>query len=73
MSSLYTTYHNVRAANGNKSPHLESHKVLEKMKKFESNPNVKPMHIAIGQYIHMVGVNQQIDEIDWRPCWRSTE
>ena len=23
---------------------------------FKSNPNVKPMHIAIWQYIHMVGV-----------------
>ena len=36
MSSLQTTYHNIRAANGLKSPHLESHGVLEKMKEFQS-------------------------------------
>ena len=41
MSSLQTTYHNICAANGVKSPHLESHVVLEKMKEFESHPQVK--------------------------------
>ena len=41
MSSLQTTYHNICAANGVKSPHLESHEVLEKMKEFESHPQVK--------------------------------
>ena len=56
MSSLQTTYHNIRAANGVKSTHLETHEVLEKMKEFESNPQVKPMHKDISQYIHMVGV-----------------
>ena len=30
MFSLQTTYHNICAANGVKSPHLESHEVLEK-------------------------------------------
>ena len=30
MSSLQTTYHNIRAANGFRSPPLESHEVLEK-------------------------------------------
>ena len=54
MSSLQTTYDNIRAANGVKSIHLEAHEVLEKMKEFESNPQVKPMHKAISQYIHMV-------------------
>ena len=54
MSSLQTTYHNIRAAKGFKSPHLESHEVLEKV--FESNPQVKPMHKVIRQYMHMVGV-----------------
>ena len=53
MSSLQTTYHNIRAANGVRGPPLESHEVLEK--EFESNPQVKPMHKAIGQYMHMVG------------------
>ena len=37
MSSLLTTYHNICAANGVKSPHLESHEVLEKMEEFKSN------------------------------------
>ena len=37
MSSFQMIYHNIRAANGVKSPHLESHEVLEKMKEFESN------------------------------------
>ena len=50
MSSLQTAYHNIRAANGVKNPHLESHEVLEK--EFESNPQVKSMHKAM----HMVGV-----------------
>ena len=54
MSSIQTTYHNTRVANGVKSPHLESHEVLEK--DFESNPQVKPMYNAIRQYMHMVGV-----------------
>ena len=54
MSSLQTTYHNIRAANGVRSPPLKSHEVLEK--EFESNPQVKPMHKAIRQYMHMVGV-----------------
>ena len=51
MSSLQTTYNNIHAVNGVKSPHLESHEVLEKMKEFESNPQV---HKVIRQYIHMV-------------------
>ena len=38
MSSLQTTYHNIRAANGVKNTHLETHEVLEKMKEFETNP-----------------------------------
>ena len=54
MSSLLTTYHNIRATDGVKSPHLESHEVLEKMKISESNPQVKPMHKAIRQYMHLV-------------------
>ena len=56
MSSLQMTYmyHNMLAANGLKSPHLESYEVLEK--EFESKPQVKPMHKAIRQYMHMVGV-----------------
>ena len=54
MSSFQMTYHNIRAANGVKSPHLESHEVLEKIKEFESNPQVKPMHKATRQYMHMV-------------------
>ena len=54
MSSLQMIHHNVRAANGVKSAHLESHEVLEK--EYESNPQVKPMHKAIRQYMHMVGV-----------------
>ena len=54
MSSLRTTYHNIRAGNDVKSPHLESHEVLEK--DFESNYQVKPMHKAIRQYMHRVGV-----------------
>ena len=54
MSSLQTTCHNIRAANGVRSPPLESHEVLEK--EFESYPKVKPMHKAIRQYMHMVGV-----------------
>ena len=41
MSSLQTTYHNICAANGVKSLHLESHEVLEKMKEIESHPQVK--------------------------------
>ena len=53
MSSLQTTYHNIRAANGIRSPPLELHEVLEKV--LESNPKVKPMHKAIRQYMHMVG------------------
>ena len=36
MSSLQTTYRNILAANGIKSPHLDMHEVLEKMKEFES-------------------------------------
>ena len=56
MSSLQTTYHNICAANGVKSAHLESHVELEKMMEFESKPQVKPMHKAIRQYMHMVGV-----------------
>ena len=43
MSSLQTTYHIIPTANGDKSPHLE----LEKMKEFESNPQVKHVHKAI--------------------------
>ena len=43
MSSLQTTHHNMCAAYGVKSPHFETHEVLEK--EFESNPQVKPMHI----------------------------
>ena len=54
MSSLQTTYHNIRAANDVRSPPLESNEVLEK--EFESNPLVKPMHKAIRRYMHMVGV-----------------
>ena len=50
------TYNNIRAVDGVKSPHLESHGVVEKMKEFESNPQVKPMHKATRQYMHMVGV-----------------
>ena len=54
MSSFQTTYHNIRAANGVRGPPLELHEVLEK--EFQSNPQVKPMHKAIRQYMHMVGV-----------------
>ena len=54
MFLLQTSYHNIRAANGVRSPPLESHEVLEK--EFESNPQVKPMHKAIRRYMHMVGV-----------------
>ena len=54
MSSSQTTCHDICTANGVRSPHLESHEVLEK--EFESNPQVKPMHKAIRQYMHMVGV-----------------
>ena len=54
MSSLQTTYHNIRAANGVRSPPLKSHEVLEKG--FELNPKVKPMHKAIRHFMHMVGV-----------------
>ena len=54
MSSLQATYHNIRAANGVRSPPLESHEVHEE--EFEYNPQVKPMHKAIKQYMHMVGV-----------------
>ena len=54
MSSLQTTYHNIRAANGVRSLPLESHEVLEK--EFMSNPQVKPMHKAIRQYMHIIGV-----------------
>ena len=39
MSSLQTTYHNIRAANGVRSPPLELHEVLEK--EFESNLCIK--------------------------------
>ena len=53
MSSFQTTFHNIRSAYGVKSPHLESHEVLEK--EFMSNPQVKPMHKATRQYMHMVG------------------
>ena len=53
MSSLQTIFHNIRAAYGAKSPHLESHEILEK--EFESNPKVKPMRKATRQYMHMVG------------------
>ena len=53
MSPLLTTYHNISADNGVRSPPLESHEALEK--EFESNPQVKPMHETI-QYMHMVGV-----------------
>ena len=60
--SLQTTYHNIRAANGVRSPPLELHEVLEK--EFESNPKVKPMHEAIRQYMHMVGVMVKMQEID---------
>ena len=56
MSSLQTTYHNIRAANVIKRPHLESHGVLKKMKGFDSNPKGKPIHKAIGQYMHVIGV-----------------
>ena len=56
MFSLQTTYHNICAANGVKSPHLESYEVLEKMKEFESNPQVNPMHKAIRQSMFIVGV-----------------
>ena len=54
MSSLQTTCHNIHVANGVRSPPLESHEALEK--EFESNPQVIPMHKAIRQYMHMVGV-----------------
>ena len=30
--------------------------VLEKIKEFDSNPQVKPMHKAIRQFLHMFGV-----------------
>ena len=56
MSSLQTTYNNIHAANGVKSPHLQSFAVLEKMKEFESNSQVKPVHKATRQNMHMVGV-----------------
>ena len=46
----------MRAANGVKSPHLQLHVVLEKMKEFESNPQVKSMLKAIRQLMHMVVV-----------------
>ena len=54
MSSLQTTYHNIRVANCVRSHPLESHEVLEK--EFVSNPKVKSMHKAIRQYMHMVAV-----------------
>ena len=54
MSSLQRTYHNIRAAYGVRSPPLESHEVLDK--EYESNPQVKHMHKAIRQYMHIVGV-----------------
>ena len=44
----------MRAANGVKGPHLQLYEVLEKMKEFESNPQVKYMLKAIRQYMHMV-------------------
>ena len=44
----------MRAANGVKSPHLQLYEVVEKMKEFESNPQVKSMLKAIRQYMHMV-------------------
>ena len=58
MFSLQTTYYITILVLliAIKSPHLESHDVLKKMKEFESNPQVKPMHIAIRQYMHMAGV-----------------
>ena len=40
MFSLQTTLHNIHAANGVRSPPLESHEVLEM--EFESNPQVNP-------------------------------
>ena len=60
--SLQKTYHNIRAANGVRSPPLELHEVLEK--EFESNPQVKPMHKAIRQSMHMVGVLVKMQEIN---------
>ena len=45
MSSLQTTYHNIRAANCVRSPPLESHEVLEKG--FESNPQVKKLSVSL--------------------------
>ena len=42
MSSLQMTYYNIHAANGVKSPPLESHEVFAK--EFDANPKVKPMH-----------------------------
>ena len=41
MFPLLTTCHNIRAANGVKSPNLESHEVLEKMEEFKSNLCIK--------------------------------
>ena len=41
MSSLQTIYHNICPAYGVKSPHLESHEVLERIKEFESHFQVK--------------------------------
>ena len=46
----------IGAAYGVKSPYLVSHEVLKKMKELESNPQVKPTHKTIRQYMHMVGV-----------------
>ena len=65
MSLLQTTYHNIHSVNGVKSPHLESHEVLEK--EFESNPPVKPMHKAIRQYMHMLELCVHILEMNGLP------
>ena len=55
MSSKQTTYHNFRAANGVKSPHLEPHEKVEKMKEFESNLCIKRLgNICIYLYIRAV-------------------
>ena len=42
VSSLLTTYYNISAVSGVRSPPLESHEVLEK--EFESIHQMKPMH-----------------------------
>ena len=50
MSSLQTTYHNMRAANGVRSPPLESHDVLEM--ELKSNPQVN-ICIKLSGSIHV--------------------